>query len=60
VSVVSLIARVSITNEYSCDTAEESKVLKVLEGVGHWHVIEAADAVRTHLIEFIRTKIASN
>lgn len=41
----------------SCGTKEELKGLTVLEGVGHWHVIEAAEAVEKAVVEFLQNKV---
>ncbi|KAK7421259.1 hypothetical protein QQZ08_010036 [Neonectria magnoliae] len=40
-----------ICEEWGCKS--ENKSIKILEGVGHWHCIEAADAVGTFILEFI-------
>ena len=40
-----------ILNAYG--TAKDKKTLEILDGVGHWHCVEAADDVTRHIIKFI-------
>ncbi len=40
-----------ILNAYG--TATDKKTLEILDGVGHWHCVEAADDVARRIIKFI-------
>ncbi|KAE9363563.1 3-oxoadipate enol-lactone hydrolase-like protein [Stipitochalara longipes BDJ] len=41
----------AILNTYG--TSKERKKLEILDGVGHWHCVEAVDDVARHLVTFI-------
>ncbi|KAH8775674.1 3-oxoadipate enol-lactone hydrolase-like protein [Hyaloscypha sp. PMI_1271] len=38
----------------ACGTSKDKKQLEVLDGVGHWHCVEAPDDVAKHLETFIK------
>jgi pimeloyl-ACP methyl ester carboxylesterase len=42
----------AILNAYG--TAEESKRIEILAGVGHWYCVEAPEEVGSHVLSFIK------
>ena len=43
----------AILNAYGI--SKDKKNLEILDGVGHWHCIEAPDDVAKHLVTFVRS-----
>lgn len=41
----------AILNAYG--TSKDGKKIEILEGVGHWHCVEAPEDVARHLVRFI-------
>lgn len=41
----------------SCGTETKAKKLEILEGVGHWHCVEAADTIGPMIGDFAKNLV---